>query len=142
MSGHIISIIKGHVGIGDPVEGIALSAKDNFSARYDLDRIEGIFSRPSHALFEQSYVNRILVLDAAKGGVATAWMLYEMAARQMAPLALLLNSANPIMAQGAAFARVPLIDRFESDITEWVQTGERILVTPAEGMVEKLEEQP
>ena len=133
-------IIKGHVGIGDPVEGVALTAKDNFSARYDLDRIKGIFSRPSHALVNQSYVNKILVLDAAKGGVATAWMLYEMAARQMAPLALLLNFANPIMAQGAAFARVPLIDRFESDITDWVKTGERIRISPADGMVEKLAE--
>ena len=133
-------IIRGHVGIGDPVEGIALTAKDNFSARYDLDRIKGIFSRPSHALVNQSYVNKILVLDAAKGGVATAWMLYEMAAREMAPLALLLNFANPIMAQGAAFARVPLIDRFESDITDWVKTGERIRISPADGMVEKLAE--
>ena len=133
-------IIRGHVGIGDPVEGIALTAKDNFSARYDLDRIKGIFSRPSHALVNQSYVNKILVLDAAKGGVATAWMLYEMAAREMAPLALLLNFANPIMAQGAAFARVPLIDRFESDITDWVKSGERIRISPADGTVEKLAE--
>lgn len=129
-------IITGHVGIGETVEGIALAAKDNFSARYDLDRIKGVFSRPSHALHGQSYVGKILVLDAAKGGVATAWMLHEMAARQMAPLALLLNFANPIMAQGAAFARVPLMDRFECDITECIRSGDRIVVHPARGIVE------
>lgn len=129
-------IITGHVGIGGTVEGIALAAKDNFSARYDLDRIKGVFSRPSHALHGQSYVGKILVLDAAKGGVATAWMLHEMAARRMAPLALLLNFANPIMAQGAAFARVPLMDRFECDITECIRSGDRIVVHPAKGIVE------
>ena len=56
----------------------ALVAKDGFSARYDLDRIRGVFSRPEHKLAGESYVGRVLVLDAAKGGVATAWMLHEM----------------------------------------------------------------
>ena len=32
-----------HAGIGPKVEGIALVADDNFSARYDLDRIKGVF---------------------------------------------------------------------------------------------------
>lgn len=131
-------VIRGHIGIGNSVEGVALVAKDNFSARYDLDRIRGVFSRPSHALHGQSYVGRILVLEAAKGGVATAWMLNEMAARRMAPLALLLNFANPIMAQGAAFAHVPMMDRFERDITECVHTGDRIAVHPQQGVVEVL----
>ena len=29
-------IFKGHIGIGDAVQGEALVANDNFSARYDL----------------------------------------------------------------------------------------------------------
>ena len=72
-------------GMGRRVRGRALVAKDGFSARYDLDRVNGVFSRPEHKLAGQSYVGRILVLDAAKGGVATAWMLYEMAARGVMP---------------------------------------------------------
>ena len=43
-------VIKGHIGIGPAVTGIALAAADNFSARYDLDRDRGIVSRPSHKL--------------------------------------------------------------------------------------------
>jgi predicted aconitase with swiveling domain len=46
----------------------------------------------------------VLVLDAAEGGVATAWMLREMNARGVVPAALVLNAVNPIMVQGAAFA--------------------------------------
>jgi uncharacterized protein len=74
-------LLKCHKGIGPAARGIALVALDNFSARYDLDRHEGRFSRPAHKLYRQSYVNRILVLQTAKGGVASAWMLREMAAR-------------------------------------------------------------
>jgi predicted aconitase with swiveling domain len=128
-------VFTGHVGIGPPVQGVALAATDNFSARYDLDRDQGIVSRPSHKLFGMNYVGRILVLNAAKGGVASAWMLREMVEKHMAPLALLLNDANPVMAQGAAFAQLPLIDRFESDITLAIKTGDLIAVDPARGTV-------
>ena len=117
--------------IGEPVRGEALVARDGFSARYDLDRMRGTFSRPTHRLAGQSYVGRVLVLDAAKGGVATAWMLHEMAARGMVPLALVLNSVNPIMAQGAAFGGVTLLAGFDDDITARVPQGARVEVDPA-----------
>lgn len=126
-------ILRGHAGIGPKVAGAALVAHDNFSARYDLDRIRGVFSRPRHKLFGQSYVGKILILNIAKGGVATAWMLREMADRDMAPKALILNAANPIMAQGAAFADLALIDRFDVDITAAIQTDEHVSVDPAAG---------
>jgi len=126
---------RGHVGIGTRVSGVALVADENFSARYDLDRVKGIFSRPGHRLFGESYVGRILVLNTAKGGVATSWMLHEMKSRDMAPAALLLNAANPVMAQGAAFTGLPFMDRFEVDITRVIRTGDRVLVDPRRGCV-------
>ncbi len=126
---------KGHVGVGPKVRGPALVAGDDFSARYDLDRLTGVFSRPAHGLYGQSYVDCVLVLNTAKGGVATSWMLYEMKSRDMSPVALLLNSANPVMAQGAAFADVALVDRFDVDITEVIRTGDDVDVDPAEGLV-------
>lgn len=128
-------VLQGHVGIGPRISGVALVAADNFSARYDLDRVKGIFSRPAHKLAGQSYVGKVLVLNAAKGGVATAWMLNEMASRGMAPAALLLNYANPIMAQGAAFAGFPLVDRFEGDVTALIRTGDQVTVDPPTGRV-------
>lgn len=128
-------IIRAHIGIGSRVTATALVASDDFSARYDLDRLKGIFSRPAHKLCGESYVGKILVLNTAKGGVATAWMLYEMKSRGMAPAALLLNAANPIMAQGAALADLPFMDRFETDITAAIRTGDEVTVDPAAGTV-------
>ncbi len=127
--------IKGHVGVGPKASGIALVARDNFSARYDLDRLQGVFSRPAHALHGQSYVNTVLVLHTAKGGVATSWMLREMKSRGMSPAALLLNVGNPIMAQGAAFAELAFMDRFEVDITEAIRSGDHVTVDPVAGLV-------
>ncbi|MCK5276635.1 MAG: DUF126 domain-containing protein [Alphaproteobacteria bacterium] len=128
-------VIKAHLGIGAPVTATALVASDDFSARYDLDRLKGVFSRPAHKLCGESYVGKILVLNTAKGGVATAWMLYEMKSRGMAPAALLLNAANPIMAQGAAMADLPFMDRFETDVTAAIKTGDKVTVDPVAGTV-------
>jgi predicted aconitase with swiveling domain len=129
-------LVRCHKGIGPAVTGTVLVAADNFSARYDLDRTKGVFSRPSHKLAGQSYVDRILVLDTAKGGVATAWMLHEMASRGIVPRALIFNRVNPILAQGAAFGGVALVDRFESDVTRIFRTGDELRVDPVAGLVE------
>lgn len=131
-------VLPCHKGIGRAVTGTALVAKDNFSARYDLDRRAGVFSRPSHKLAGQSYAGRILVLDQAKGGVATAWMLRDMMERGVVPLALIFNRVNPILAQGAAFGGVAMVDRFAGDVTDLIRTGDRLRVDPAAGTVEIL----
>src|ERR1700758_1143414 len=117
-------------GMGRKVRATALVASDGFSARYDLDRIRGIFSRPEHKLAGQSYHGRVLVLDAAKGGVATAWMLYEMKARNVMPAALVLNRANPIMVQGAALADFTMISGFDCDITKAIANGAEVEIDP------------
>jgi predicted aconitase with swiveling domain len=128
--------LKCHVGVGPEVEGEALVADDNFSARYDLDRMSGVFSRPQHKLAGQSYKDKILVLNTAKGGVASAWMLHEMKSRGVVPKAILLNSANTILIQGAALADMAMCDRFEDgDVTQLIKTGERLKVDPAAGLV-------
>ena len=117
-------------GMGRRVEGEALVARDGFSARYDLDRLRGVFSRPDHRLSGESYVGRVLVLDAAKGGVATAWMLHEMKARGIMPAALVLNAVNPIMVQGAALADFTMISGFDLDITQAIPNGALVEVDP------------
>lgn len=117
--------------IGAKVSGEALVAHDGFSARYDLDRIAGTFSRPAHKLVGQSYVGRILILDTAKGGVASAWMLHEMAARGVVPLALVFNSVNPILVQGAAFGGLTMLAGFDVDVTAKVAHGAMVEIDPA-----------
>jgi predicted aconitase with swiveling domain len=105
-------------------------AADGFSARYDLDRIAGVFSRPAHKLAGRSYVGQVLVLDTAKGGVASAWMLHEMASRGVIPLAIVFNTVNPILAQGAAFGDLPMLAGFEVDITAAIADGAQVEVNP------------
>jgi len=126
-----VKILVARQALGTRVRGQALVAKDGFSARYDLDRIGGTFSRPTHKLAGQSYVGKVLVLETSKGGVASAWMLREMAARGIIPLALVFNSVNPIIAQGAAFGEVTLLAGFDEDITAAIPHGATVEIDHA-----------
>ncbi len=117
--------------MGPKVSGEALVAHDGFSARYDLDRIAGIFSRPAHKLAGQSYVGKILVLDTAKGGVASAWMLAEMRSRDKVPLAIIFNTVNPILAQGAALSDITMMAGFDEDVTAAIPHGAIVEIDPA-----------
>ena len=130
----MIELVARHA-IGKPVSGEALVANDGFSARYDLDRIAGVFSRPTHKLAGQSYVGKSLVLDTAKGGVASAWMLREMSSRGIIPLALVFNSVNPILAQGAAFGSVTMLAGFDGEITSKVPNGAKVEIDPAKKLL-------
>jgi predicted aconitase with swiveling domain len=131
--------LRARHAIGSPVTAEALVAHDGFSARYDLDRARGVFSRPTHKLAGESYVGRILVLDTAKGGVASAWMLHEMASRGVAPLALVFNSVNPILVQGAAFADIAMLAGFDGDITSLVPNGARLALDPSRHLLKIVE---
>src|SRR5215475_8279918 len=128
-------VFRARQSMGRTVRGQALVAQDDFSARYDLDRIAGIFSRPSHKLAGQSHVGKILVLHTAKGGVASAWMLHEMASRGVIPLALVFNSVNPILAQGAALAELPMLAGFDEDITLTIPDGSDVEVDPGKSLL-------
>lgn len=124
--------------IGNTVRGETLVAHDGFSARYDLDRLAGTFSRPAHKLAGQSYVSKILVLDTAKGGVASAWMLHEMASRKVMPSAIVFNTVNPILVQGAAFGDLTMLAGFDVDITSQIPNGALVEIDPVRKVIRLL----
>ncbi len=128
-------VLRGPAGCGPPVKGEALVSRHGFSARYDLDRDTGVFSREAHDLFGQSLVGKIGVFTTAKGGVATAWALLDMKARGVAPKALVFGTANPIMVQGAVLAGIPILHRLTPDPVHALRTGDRLRLDPARGRV-------
>ena len=57
-------------------------------------------------------------------------------ARGMAPKAILFDRANTILAQGAAFAGLTLVDRFAAGCpTTLIRTGDELQIEPAKGLV-------
>ena len=57
----------------------------------------------------------------------------------MAPLALVFNSVNPILVQGAAFGDIPMLAGFDGDITSLVPNGARITLDPSRHLLKIVE---
>ena len=93
---------------------------------------------PKDLIKSESYVDKILVLNSAKGGVATSWMLRNMKLNNKSPKALILNSTNPIMVQAVAFADITLIHNFDTDITSYFKTGDILNINPFKACVYKI----
>ncbi|MFL6797645.1 MAG: aconitase X swivel domain-containing protein [Xanthobacteraceae bacterium] len=124
------TVFYASASMGRKLTGLALVANESFSPRDDLDRARGVFVRPEHKLLGQSYVGRVLVLDTAVGGLASAWTLQEMTALGMRPAALVLNAVSAIMVQGAALADFTMISGFNCDITGAIPSGAVVEVDP------------
>jgi predicted aconitase with swiveling domain len=131
-------ILHGPPGVGPTVEGEALVSRHGFSARYDVDRDRGVFSREAHDLHGQSLVGKIVVCTTAKGGIATSWMLLDMVLRSTAPLALVFQQTNPVMVQGAVLAGIALMHRLAPDPVTSIRTGDLLRVDPEGGTVRVL----
>ena len=132
-------LLRGPAGVGPAVEGEALVSRHAFSARYDVDRDRGVVSREAHDLYGHSLVGKILVCTTAKGGIATSWMLLDMVQRGTAPIAILFQTTNPVMVQGAVLAGIAMMHRLDPDPIATIRTGDRLRVDPAHGTVEILE---
>jgi uncharacterized protein len=128
-------VLRGPPGFGPVVEGSALVSGDAFSPRYDLDRATGIVSRRDHQLFGRSVAGTILVIPAAKGGVAAGWAFYDLARRNIAPLAFICRETNPVMVQGAVLAGIPIMHRLEPDPVASIRSGDSLKIDPGAGTV-------
>ena len=62
-----------------------------------------------------------------------------MKARGVAPLALVFNSVNPIIVQGAAFGDLTMLAGFERDITAALRTGDRLLLLPERRLLRRVQ---
>ena len=136
MSRRLECRLQGPPGIGPVVEGVAIVSQQGFNARYDLNRVSGVFSRPEHDHFGASPAGKIFFFSTPKGGIATSWALLDLQNRSLAPIGLVCRRANPVVAQGAALAGMALLDRLDPDPLVHVQTGQWVRLTPASGLLE------
>lgn len=111
-----------------------------FSARYDLDRRAGVFSRTGHPLLGTAIKNRILVSTSVQGGVAAGWAFLALAQRGQGFAGFVFSEINPVMVQGAVTAGLPIASGVDSDFFTNIKSGDTIRIDPASSTVIILDE--
>lgn len=123
---------------GEVVEGEAVVSEEGFSPRYDLDRWSGVITKPGHKLEGTLIKDKICFFPTAKGGIAAGWAFYDIKHKGIAPKALVFGVTNPVMVQGAVFARMTITEGWSRPPRECIKTGDWVRVDPKRKVIELL----
>ncbi len=127
---------------GPVVEGEAVISEEGFSPRYDLDRWSGVITKPGHKLEGVNIRDKICFFPTAKGGIAAGWAFFDIKNKGIAPRAFIFGVTNPVMVQGALFARITITEGWSRMPAEVFRNGDRVRVDPARKVIELLHRAP
>jgi predicted aconitase with swiveling domain len=105
--------------------GLALVSSQPIGFLGGIDPDTGTVIEPGHPLEGQSVAGRVLVFPTGKGSTVGSYTLYRMARAGTAPLAILNQESEAIVAVGAIIGDIPMVDLV--DIAE-IRTGDRVWV--------------
>jgi len=114
-------------------EGEAIVTKDGISFYGGVDPDTGKVVEVGHELEGQSITGKILVFPTGKGSTVGSYTLYRMKKNNTAPVAIVNEQIDTIIAVGCIISEIPCVDKI--DVNE-IKTGQKIVVNGSEGTVE------
>ena len=129
-------ILRGRKVIGGLAEGEAVVTKEPVSFLGGVNPDKGMVVERGHELEGQSITGKIFVFPHGKGSTAGPYIIYAMAKRKTAPVAMINVEAEPIIAVGAAMGNIPLVDRLDKNPLEVIATGDHVRIDGDQGIVE------
>ena len=129
-------LLRGRKVIGGSAEGEAVVTKEPVSFLGGVNPDKGVVVERGHELEGQSITGKIFVFPHGKGSTAGPYIIYAMAKRKTAPVAMINLEAEPIIAVGAAMGNIPLVDRLDKNPLEVIATGDHVRVDGDRGIVE------
>jgi hypothetical protein len=129
-------MLRGRKVIGGLAEGEAVVTKEPVSFLGGVNPDKGVVVERGHELEGQSITGKIFVFPHGKGSTAGPYIIYAMAKRKTAPVAMINVEAEPIIAVGAAMGNIPLVDRLDKNPLEVIATGDHVKIDGDQGIVE------
>jgi len=107
-------------------QGIILKSYTPINFLGTVDKKTGIISDKNHELYNKSIKNSILVFPSSVGSSVGAYTIYSIKSNDTAPLAMICQKADLIVATGCALANIPLL--VDEKLFSSLQTGQKISV--------------
>ena len=132
-----MTVLKG-VGLAGGVgEGEALVTAEGIAFNLGVDEMTGTIIESGHPLAGESVAGRVAVFRSGKGSSAGSFSLLQMAARGVAPVAIVNVQADAVVTAGCVLADIPLVHRL-GPLLGRLRTGNRLRVDGERGTVEIL----
>jgi len=97
-----------------------------------VDPADGRIIQKDHDLCDRCIKDRILCFPHGHGSTVGSYVLYSLAQNNLAPKAIVNETADPVVVVGAIIADVTMVDRV--DITR-IKTGDLVEVDGTKGVV-------
>ncbi len=125
--------MKGRTIMTGAAAGPALVSRTPISFYGGVDARTGMIIEQGHELEGQCVSGRILVFPCGKGSTVGSYVIYGLQKNGVAPLAIVNEETETIIATGAILAGIPCVDGI--DIGR-ITTGQQLRVDGAAGTVD------
>jgi hypothetical protein len=106
-------------------EGKALCSSQPISFYGGVDPDTGIVLEKNHELQGKSIAGKILVFPTGKGSTVGSYVLYRLKKNGKAPLAIINDESEAVIAVGAVISNVPMVDHVP---TKKIKTGYHVKI--------------
>ncbi len=117
-------------------KGKTIVTKDGISFYGGVDPDTGIVVEVGHELEGQSVSGKILVFPTGKGSTVGSYTMYRMKKNNTAPLAIINEKIDTIVAVGCIISEIPCIDMIDISL---IKNEQEVVVNGSEGTVEILD---
>jgi len=107
--------------------------KEGISFYGGVDSDTGIVVEVGHELEGQSVSGKILVFPTGKGSTVGSYTMYRMKKNNTAPLAIINEKIDTIIAVGCIISEIPCVDMIDINL---IKNEQEVLVNGSEGTVE------
>jgi len=107
------------------VEGEALVSSDPIGFLGGVNPETGVVIEKGHPLEGKNIKGKVLVFPTGKGSTVGSYILYRMKKNNVAPLAIINEECEPIVAVGVIISDVPCVDKIE---VNKIKSGDRIKI--------------
>ena len=121
---------------GGKVEGIALVSKKPVSFLGDVDPKTGVIVAEDSDVRGESISGKIFIFPCGRGSTVGTYTLLRLKKNNVAPLAIINEVGDAVIAVGAVIAEIVMVDRVESEFFNIVNSGDWVVVNAAESYVE------
>jgi len=127
--------LKGRVIVEGKCKAEALVSTKPLSFLGGVDPNNGLIVEKNHDLYGKCIKDKALCFPHGHGSTVGSYMLYSLAKKNMAPKAIINQTADPVVVVGAIIAEVPMIDQVD---IKRIKTGDIVQVDAYVGVVKVL----
>jgi len=124
--------LKGRVIVEGHCKAEALASTKPISFLGGVDPADGRIIEKSHDLWGECVKDKVLCFPYGHGSTVGSYVLYSLAKKNLAPKAIINQTADPVIVVGAIIANIPMIDQIE---TKQIKTGDLVEVNACDGFV-------